>query len=535
MKSNSTEHPRVYSPPVLILGLLLGIFGAIIGLELIVRVGVNPNTSIIGALITIALSYLPFARVFRNVHSVNLMQTVISGATFQAGNVLLLTIAIPYLLGGTTADFLVPVFIGLVYAGLVDLILAYKIFDSPFYPARNPWPIGVSTAEAIKAAIGGGKKALLLLYGMIFGGTLTYLGYPGDVVGITLITQIFAITAFGIGLLLRAYGPTYLGIDLYKLYAPQGIMVGAGVAALIQFLLLWTKIRKKPSTTSSGTSTTPPTLVGPSEAVRWLLITYLLWTLGAFPLAFFVGSYTGMSVGQTVVWALYYGFWAWFTTLICAISGMYAGWFPAFATALASLVIGLLLGFPPLAHGVGVGYVAATGPGMADFSYDLKTGWILRGEGKDPKFERVGRWWQFWAKILAFAVSITMVLLFHSAYFNVLNLYPPASKTLAATAKAAADPELARWLLTWAPVGFILQIVGGPERQLGILLATGLMILNPAAGVAVIVTVIARIVLLKIYGPEKLTELFYVGGAGAVGGSAIVSFIVYTLRAFLRI
>jgi len=536
--STSKEaHPKVYSPPILVLGLLLGVFGAIIGLELIVRVGVNPNTSIIGALIAIAVSYLPFAKVFRNVHSVNLMQTVISGATFQAGNVLLLTIAIPYLLGGTTVDFLIPVLIGVVYAGLIDLILAYSIFDSPFYPARNPWPIGVSTAEAIKAAIGKGKRALLLLYGMIFGGALTYLGYPGDVVGITLITQIFAITAFGIGLLLRAYGPTYLGIDFYKLYAPQGIMVGAGVAALIQFLMLWVKVRRKSATPASQSPnvTIPPTLISADTAVRRLLITYVLWTLGAFPLAFFVGSYSGMNTVQIFAWALYYGFWAWFTTLICGLSGMYAGWFPAFATALASLAIGLLLGFPPIAHGVGVAYVAATGPGLADLSYDLKTGWILRGEGRDPEFEKVGRWWQFWAKILAFAISVTMVLIFYRAYFDVLKLFPPASKTLAATAKAAADPELARWLLTWAPVGFILQIVGGPERQIGILLATGLMILNPAAGIAVIVTVIARLVLLKVYGPERLKDIFYVGGAGAVGGSAIVSFVIYTLRAFLHI
>lgn len=535
--STSKEvHPKIYSPPILVLGLLLAVFGAIVGLELIVRVGINPNTSIIGALIAIAVSYLPFAKVFRNVHSVNLMQTVISGATFQAGNVLLLTIAIPYLLGGTTADFLIPVLIGVIYAGIIDLILAYGIFDSPFYPARNPWPVGVSTAEAIKAAIGKGKRALLLLCGMIFGSALTYLGYPGDVVGITLITQVFAITAFGIGLLLRAYSPTYLGINLYKLYAPQGIMVGAGIAALIQFLMLWMKVRRKSTTPTSSTSgIAAPTLVSADAAVKRLLITYVLWTLGAFPLAFFVGRYTGMSTAQSITWAMYYGFQAWFTTLICGLSGMYAGWFPAFATALAALVIGLLFGFPPLAHAVGVAYVAATGPGLADLSYDLKTGWILRGEGRDPEFEKIGRWWQFWAKILAFAVSVTMVLLFYTTYFNVLKLFPPASRTLATTAKAAADPELTRWLLTWAPIGFILQLIGGPERQLGILLATGLMIFNPVAGIAVIATVIARLILVKVYGPEKLRDIFYVGGAGAVGGSAIVSFFIYTLKAFLRI
>ncbi len=35
-------------------------------------------------------------------------------------------------------------------------------------------------------------------------------------------------------------------------------------------------------------------------------------------------------------------------------------------------------------------YVAATDPGMADLSYDLEAGRILRGEGRGPGFERIG-------------------------------------------------------------------------------------------------------------------------------------------------
>jgi uncharacterized oligopeptide transporter (OPT) family protein len=521
------------------MGLALALFGAIIGMELICRVGINPNTSIIGALIAIAFSTIPvqFARRMRNPHRVNLMQTVISGATFQAGNVFLLTIAVPYLLGLTGGTYFYGVMLGVLIAGVIDILFAYWIFDSPFYPARNPWPPGIATAEAIKAALSRGKRALLLLYGMIFGGALTYLGYPGDVVGITLITQIVAITSFGIGLILRAYGPTLVGIDFYKIYAPQGIMAGAGIAALIQFLLLYFRVRRKHSTEgASGTSVSaPPTLVSASDALRRLFMALVLFIAGALVAGLISGVSGMMSPAMFVLWVVYIGFQAWFTTLICALSGMYAGWFPAFATALASLVISLLFGWPPLAAGIGVAYVAATGPGMADLNYDLKTGWILRGEGKDPNFERIGRRWQFYAKILSLAVSLTLVAIFYNAYFVGLNLYPPAAKTLAATAKAAADPELARWLLTWAPIGFILQLVGGPERQIGILLATGLMISNPPAGIAVLVTVAARLALTKALGAERLRDVFYVGGAGAVGGSAIVSFIVYTLRAYLRI
>ncbi|MCI4435813.1 MAG: OPT/YSL family transporter [Ignisphaera sp.] len=531
-------HPKIYEPAVLLLGLILAVFGAIIGMELICRVGVNPNTSIIGALIAIAFSMIPveFARKMRNVHRVNLMQTVISGATFQAGNVFLLTIAVPYLLGVTNPTYIYGVMLGVAIAAVVDVLFAYWIFDSPFFPAKNPWPPGVATAEAIKAALQRGRRALLLLYGMIFGGALTYFGYPGDVVGITLITQIVAITAFGIGLILRAYGPSLFGIDFAKIYAPQGIMVGAGIAALIQFVMLYLKVRKSSAAPKSSTSSDEyRPLIPADEAVRKMVVALILFTVGAVVLGFIAGIHEMLSTPMFIVWILYTGFQAWFTTLLCAISGMYAGWFPAFATALASLVISLLFGWPPLAAGVSVAYVAATGPGMADLNFDLKTGWILSGEGKDPVFEREGRKWQLAAKFLALAVSITLVVIFYRAYFEGLKLFPPASRTLAATAKAAADPQLARWLLTWAPIGFVLQLVGGAERQIGILLATGLMIVNPAAGIAVLATVAARIALVKIFGEERLRDIFYIGGAGAVGGSAIVSFIVYTLRAYLRI
>lgn len=41
-------------------------------------------------------------------------------------------------------------------------------------------------------------------------------------------------------------------------------------------------------------------------------------------------------------------------------------WFPAFAVALITLIIGILLGFPPIAPGLLVGFGASTGPEFAD-------------------------------------------------------------------------------------------------------------------------------------------------------------------------
>ena len=70
---------------------------------------------------------------------------------------------------------------------------------------------------------------------------------------------------------------------------------------------------------------------------------------------------------------------------------MHSGWFPAFAVALITLVIGMLIGFPPVALALLVGFSAATGPAFADMGYDLKAGYMLRGYGSDPAFEREGR------------------------------------------------------------------------------------------------------------------------------------------------
>lgn len=59
MHLKASEHPRVFSPHILILNIVMSTLGAIIGLELIVRTGVAPNTSIVGALFAIIISRIP--------------------------------------------------------------------------------------------------------------------------------------------------------------------------------------------------------------------------------------------------------------------------------------------------------------------------------------------------------------------------------------------------------------------------------------------------------------------------------------------
>jgi uncharacterized oligopeptide transporter (OPT) family protein len=63
-----------------------------------------------------------------------------------------------------------------------------------------------------------------------------------------------------------------------------------------------------------------------------------------------------------------------------------------------------------------------------------------------------------------------------------------------ATINAGASPYVAEQLLIWAIPGAIIQFLGGPRRQLGVLLATGLLIAFPIAGWAVLVGIACRAV-----------------------------------------
>uniref|UniRef100_UPI0022817A2D OPT/YSL family transporter n=1 Tax=Escherichia coli TaxID=562 RepID=UPI0022817A2D len=148
---------------------LLSVMGAIIGVQLITTLGVTPNTSIIGALVAMILARVPMRllRSYRSVHTQNLAQTAISSATFGAANSLLLPLAIPYLLG--RPDMVLPMFLGVGLAMLLDAYMLYRLFGSSVFPATGAWPPGVAAAEAIKAGDQGGTQAKLLGLGIVVG------------------------------------------------------------------------------------------------------------------------------------------------------------------------------------------------------------------------------------------------------------------------------------------------------------------------------------------------------------------------------
>jgi uncharacterized oligopeptide transporter (OPT) family protein len=298
-------------------------------------------------------------------------------------------------------------------------------------------------------------------------------------------------------------------------------MIGAGLVALVQIIMIITRKEEKGKEEVKFTRTNTDLGSGLGKG----LVIYLA---AALILAIVGGLISQMSTGQFIFWIIFAAFAAIVSELIVGLSAMHAGWFPAFATALIFLVLGMLFGFPPVALALLVGYTAATGPAFADMAYDLKAGWILRGSGEDPEFELEGRKQQYIAEVISFLVAIVIVGLVYKVYFA-QDLFPPVDRVYVATIKAGTDMQVARYLLMWAIPGAIIQFLGGPARQLGILFATGLLINYPIAGITVLVGIAIRLITVKRFGEEGQRQL-YVLGAGFIAGASLYSFFTSTLK-----
>jgi len=535
------KHPSLFEPATLLLIAVLCVFGAIIGMQLLVSLGITANTSLIGALAAMALARVPlaiFAR-YRSIHVQNLAQSAISSATFGAANSLLLPVGIPWLLG--RPDLVLPMLAGAFFAMLLDAYLLYRMFDSRVFPAQGAWPPGVAAAEAIKAGDEGGRKAVLMGIGfgtgiaasfikiplawIGFAGSAAVTGIPMSAFGVAFIGNIWALLMFGVGLLLRGYsgqlfsGPSFEHLipkgDLMAAYIPHGFMIGAGLVALLQVAsLLFRRGEAKAGEATAGVSDTEVKRALGLGTVGYLVIAVFIALIG--------GLMTDMSVGMLILFVLYAAFAAYVHELIVGLAAMHSGWFPAFAVALITLIIGMLLGFPMPALALLVGFSAATGPAFADMGYDLKAGYLLRGNGIDPAFEREGRRQQLFAAMFAFVVAGAVVLFSYQSYFD-QNLVAPVDKVYAATIKAGVADGVAWQLFLWAIPGAILQFIGGPKRQIGVLFATGLLINFPMAGWAVLAGILCRIIWEKLRGAsgEGDMEVF---AAGVIAGDAIFSF-----------
>jgi uncharacterized oligopeptide transporter (OPT) family protein len=528
-RSGTRIHPRFIELGSLLLIAPLCVVGAIIGVQLIVTLGITANTSLIGALAGMALARIPMNafRRYRSIHVQNLAQSAISAATFGAGNALMLPIGIPFVLG--RPELVPALFAGVFLAMLVDGYMLYRMFDSEVFPATGAWPPGAAAAEAIRAGDEGGRKAAVLGVGVLVGIVGNWLIAPGvmSAFGVAFIGNVWALSMFGIGLLLRGYstllfGGVFPGGDIAKAYVPHGMMVGAGIVALIQMAIIILGHRDIHATAGSAMRT-------PAEVRHSLGLGSAAYLVIALLIALLGGLAAQLSVGMLALFLIYAAFAALVHELIVGLAAMHSGWFPAFAVALITLVIGMLIGFPPVALSLLVGFSAATGPAFADMGYDLKAGFVLRGYGGDPGFERDGRRQQLFAAMFAFVIAGVVVLIAYPGFFA-QNLVAPVDRVYVATIKAGASPDVAWSLAMWAIPGAIIQFLGGPRRQLGILLATGLLIPFPLAGWAVLIGIACRVVWERFAKAEGM-EIF---GAGVIAGDALFAFFTSTWKAAFK-
>lgn len=526
----AATHPRAFELGTLVVSVLLSLLGAVIGVHLITTLGISANTSVIGAVIAMLIGRFSFLGLnkFRDPHRQNILQTGISTATFAAANGLLAPIAIPYALG--MPELVWPMLIGCALGILIDVFILYRAFGSKFMPASGAWPPGVAAAETIKAGAEGGKRALVLVGGAAVGVVGSLFSLPMAAAGVALIGNFWALLMFGIGLLLSQYAPVLWQVNLSEMYVAHGVMIGAGVVALLQvvWLIIGTGTKK-----AKLTETARIQAVAEDETLQYTIegkqlgkslgIGYLLFVLGALLIALIGGAMNDLTVWGLIGFVLFAGVAAIVHELIVGLAAMHAGWFPAFAVTLIFLIFGLLLNLPTVPLVMLVAYCSATGPAFADMGYDYKTGWILRREIKPWKAaELAGRREQLKAAIIAIAVAIGVVAVSWQSLFAEGKL-PPSSKVFADTIMAGLnDPQIMMTMALWAIPGALIQFFGGSKRQMGVLFATGLLVATPNAGWLVLIALIARIVWTKVRGERGEQELALVG-AGVIAADSIMN------------
>ncbi len=514
MRAMAAPHPRTFAPALLVPLVLISAAGAIVGVQLLTSLGVTPNTSLIGALLAMLLGRLPLPglRAFRSVHVQNLAQSAMSAATFGAANSLLLPIGIPFLLG--RPDLVTPLLAGVAAAMFLDAFLLYRLFGSRVFPADGAWPPGLAAAEAIQAGDAGGRRGLLLAASIVGGAAGAWLGLPMAAFGTAFIGNAWALSMFGVGLLASGYATILAGVSLTGNYVPHGMMIGAGLVALAQVVA-----GLRPQADGGARAVTHPAAEARLRGTLAFGAGGYVVIAGAIALA--GGLAASLTPGGLLAFVVYAAAAAFAHELIVGLAAMHSGWFPAFAVALITLLVGMLLGFPPAALALLTGFSVATGPAFADMGYDLKAGYLLRGAGVDPAFELEGMRQQFLAATVAFATALAVVALTWHGYFA-RDLVPPVARVYVATIGAGVAPGVAPALILWAVPGALLQWAGGSRRQLGVLLSTGLLIGNPAAGWGVMAGLAVRLGWERLLG-RPAGQLDAVA-AGFIAGDALWSF-----------
>lgn len=546
-KITADQMPKMKEPAVFIVAIIVAVLGCIVGLQVQIHTGTTPDTSIVGAIFAILIAQIPlrWLKGFKNIHRQNLVQTTISGATFASANCMFLTMGIPIIMGWP--ELMVPMLIGSTLATVVDATILYKSFGSPMFPAEGAWPPGIAVAESIYAMADRGKRAVLLLVGAVAGWGGAMIGIPMDLVGVVWVGSLVAMGAFGVGALVKGilstnqfsltfaghtatfatdiFGTDFSFADNVSLsYLGHGAMIGAGIISLLQCARILFKKEAKGTSAASQFGTSLSDMKG---ALGKGFIAYLIIAVG---LAAATGLYYEMGIVMFITWVIFAAIAALVSELIVGVSAMHSGWFPGFATALLFLIIGMMIGFPPLPLAILAGFTASTGPAFSDMGNDLKAGWILRGKGIDMELEKAGRKQQYYAELLGFAVAFIMVAVFAKSYFS-QGMFAPINYVYQSTIEAGSTIEVMKWLAIWAVPGALIQIVGG-NHQAGILFATGFLVGWTEAGIVILIAILIRAIVIH-KNPER-DSIFAILGAGALVGCALRDFSTSMLGLFKK-
>jgi uncharacterized oligopeptide transporter (OPT) family protein len=512
-------------------------------MQIMGRVGIAPNTSLISAIFVMIAARIPLMALtkFRNIERQNYVLSFASAAGFAAANCGFVAIAMMFILG--RHDLILPMALGGLLGGMISVFVAGKLFDSKIFPAEGAWPLGAAVANSIKAGDEGGKKGFQLMQGLIIGTVAGILGIPAAGVGIAFIANIGAMAALGTGMVLRGYSAgLFRGFDIGESNIAQGMMIGAGIVAFIQIFFTIAKGRRGKKIIASAKIKTPVkeklvsstdegkqhlskvenTTVSDSSAANTLLGSFGLFITGAVIIAFIMGVFSEMELLQSVFWVLFVGISAIAVMILVGTASMHSGWAPTFAVVTIFMTFGIMLGFPPLAVAVLVGYLGSVSPCLADTAIGLKAGWIIRGKGEDKDHEAYGRKQQVLIKLFGVIIGIFMAVIFGRILING-EVIPPMSIFYANTVGASVEVYLLRELAIWAIPGAVLQFAFG-SRSIGLMLATGLLVNNPVFGISILVALAARLII--------GTKHMVVRAPGIIAGDGLFGFGANIFQAF---
>ena len=506
--------PRAFEWPPVLIYVALAAGSAAVCADINLHLGVTPNTAVIGVMVAIALgrTMLP---PFRSAQRQVMVETATSAGGFAGANIALVGLAVLYLL--RLERLALPLLAGVTAGMVLDIWLASRLFGTRAFPAEGAWPDGEAVGRVIEAGDRGGRLARELLQGLLFGAVGRLASLPMAGVGIAFIGNPAALGALAVGLIARGHG-ALIGLDLGASRLPHGLMIGAGLVQVVQTARLFWRTRRTAGTgppTESDETTERPS--------RELALHAGLFIVTAAGLAAAGGLWTGMSAVRLGGWIAFAGIAALVHTIIVGYCAMLSGWFPSFAVAIALILVAVLIGFPVEALALLAGFILSTGPQFADLGYDLKSGWIVRGRGTDPKGELAGRHQQVRLQQLGAVVGIVTVALAFGSFWR-LGLVPPMSRVVATTVTLALSPALGRELVIGGLFGAVIQLAGGSQRAIGILLATGLLLDNPLYGWALAVSLVLR----RWIG----TAAMGIRAPGLIAGDGLAGFISAIARRF---